>query len=337
MPKYRKGQKVRILSASIGWGNVKKGNIGVIESVDNKDAIINIPGTETAWKCMIHDLELVENSISKDNPAMIFICNIMESIQEKADSIDLEWEMPSKTKLLNSLKKIAPIDENIYSNIISKIDNISFDSLNQKIFITTKRCTIPYRVRSYEILVDIGKFNVTYDFILENVRIQQLCKDKKINQYDHPHVRNMVPCFGGYYKPIQKALKTYDICTLLSKTLDFLNSCYDRGWYHPVLSWLTQSDKNKYSDIICFGCNDTFEDCSCDSCGDCGESSCICNRCSFCALDEDSCECDMCPLSNEPLGYPFPDIHCLGCEYLNETENSYECMHRDAINLQRSK
>lgn len=338
MAKYRKGQRVKIISASIGWGSVVKGAVGIIKHIDNKDAMVCIPGVHDSWHCKIHDFELCDHIITQDSSAMKFICFLMRQkelyVELQKEKIDSDyWTNECQEKLerktIRELKSIKPVDAATFTNVMNQIEGIKFDEKNYVFSITTKNCVVPYRHQNVNLLVKVGNFEVTYDLKNNRVRIRQRNAEKYIGGHAHPHVSGERPCWGGYLIPIQKGLKNYDINFLIVTTLDFLNSCSNPGWYRPVMSWLTESEREGYGlQHLCPECGNTDEDCDCGHCSDCGNRDCTCNYCEHCERIGDDCECTICPDTSERLdNNNFPDNSCAKCLHLcrNIDHNQWEC------------
>lgn len=65
MPKFKVGDKVKVISETHGWGEVKVGDIGVIKRFDGYSYIVNFPNLSGwaggyCWFCREETLELAE-------------------------------------------------------------------------------------------------------------------------------------------------------------------------------------------------------------------------------------------------------------------------------------
>ncbi len=85
----------------------------------------------------------------------------------------------------------------------------------------------------------VGEFRVQFNFTAGNLRITNTTHPimQGDTRYDHPHVRNGVPCLGNIQKHVKGLLASWNLVYLVPLTLDFLRSynpsnphCNLRAW-----------------------------------------------------------------------------------------------------------
>lgn len=74
---------------------------------------------------------------------------------------------------------------------------------------------------------DLGKFECVYDIRYNGHCDYSFCIMRSINYPDrcvpHPHIEDMIPCFGSFFIPIKDALESGEIDEVVNLTQRFLN------------------------------------------------------------------------------------------------------------------
>jgi hypothetical protein len=341
--KFNKGDKVIINNASMGWGDcgVVAGDIGVIVDImrDADDSgvqrcVLNVVGKHDGWVCAMSDFVMGNERMLQSCQATQFINRMDLHFKDKLAQAKHRYEDEHRKlkEIENKITKRVDTDTDVFLKIKERVKDLRFDGT--RMMFTTDKCVIPYYVSGIQetINVDMGFYKVEVNFDSGCVIMNQQETSKHLGgHYDHPHITGGSPCWGNYYEPVKKMIRTMDICGMIAISLDFLNSCDRAGWYRSVLHWLPQEQRTKLGvDDLCHRCEDVYDNCECERCSNCEEmvDDCNCNICEYCEYNEDECECNRCPDSYDRLeDNSFPDTGCSQCSLLirNEDDDEWQC------------
>jgi hypothetical protein len=325
------GDKVGILSESNGWGDVRKGDFGIINSISGDNYNITVPGKTEDWLCRSKNIIKCAPRVVMTSPEYMFIKSIVDIFGEKKNQSSLRGSYMTESKIKRILSNIKPIDTDMFNTVKQTVESVSFENTNM--IVETKEFIIKHKERGVLLRINVGKFKYVIDFLSLHIAVHQRIPSKQILHYPHPHVSDSRPCFGSYYNPIMEAVRSCDIIQAITIMNNFLGSCAYPGWYHSVLSWATLEELQAQGLDIrerCSDCNELLEECNCSRCSICDSlmEDCSCIICSTHEVIFENCGCCYCPENNERLEEGvFPDSECSKCANLcrNLDRKVWEC------------
>lgn len=329
--KFSVGNKVKIINASFGLGDVAIGDYGIITMLDTiQQCAVLDTDKQKNWVCMLSDIclpkqEAEEAAVYSDdimNACNNFIGFKNSITQNLNDIINSKARYINETKLaLESRIYNANIDINKIKESIKIIEDRAMPTnakdiypamqnlLNNKYerFYTdanlicglTHEIYITYNFEDENIPknVKLGQYYVLINIEQNSIKVTPNSSDSCIGDHFHPHVNTEgIPCLGSYAEPIKRAFKNSNYIEVFMLMYDFLNSVYDKGWYLHLAYWATQ-------DEICDQCFYLEENCNCDNDED---------KCSTCGCHSADCKCYHC-LKHEENITLFPDRSCVSC------------------------
>ena len=356
-----------------GWGKFSKGMVGSIarKTQDNKYGLlysVDVP-VVGQFLCVRSDFEMKEEKVNMNSSMTKFYEYHKERIakqlkeqevkQEKYDGMkDKDMTSTDIIRLMEAKKKIKIFkralsclvipDTNIFKMVKSRLEHIRFDG--QVMTFTTGEISVPFTVTTPDskreiVQFPLGKYKVKCDFYSRSTYFAPACpnEDGSLNRNAdsrwHPHLSNVSgsdfanPCWGNYGAHVGRAYRTLDISGLISICIDFLNHCYEGGWYTSILNFSHPEARKKLEQVgyeMCNECNNNVDDCRCNWCDSCDHhrDECSCDICGECSEHYDHCECMKCPdnqglLENET----FPDQYCGVCPHFTRDldNNEWRC------------
>lgn len=87
--------------------------------------------------------------------------------------------------------------------------------------------------------IPVGEFCVQFNFAAGSLRINNTTHPimQGDTRYDHPHVRNGVPCLGNVQKHVKELLAAWNLAYLVPLTLDFLRSYNPSSPHCSLRAW----------------------------------------------------------------------------------------------------
>jgi hypothetical protein len=118
---------------------------------------------------------------------------------------------------------------------------------------TPHLCSLTFRAKQVELCTDtiqvqgvsVGQFTINCDFAARRVQMANQTNPVFVGsvRYDHPHVREGVPCLGNISEAVADLLARFDLPKLTSLTISFLESYYPSGRPHrPLSDWARGDD-----------------------------------------------------------------------------------------------
>lgn len=106
---FKIGDKVRVLSESHGWGDVKKGDIGVVREINSNSLSVDFP-SQSFWIGKPECFELVEENVHHEFEWELKIDSIKDyTIQPLDDYLKIEqsFDKPIKIKRVSNKRKLT--------------------------------------------------------------------------------------------------------------------------------------------------------------------------------------------------------------------------------------
>jgi len=333
------GTLVTVVDSSFGWGACKSGMVGHVVGLNNSVYMLDVP-TVGRWGCARKDFVIKDDRTLQSSSLTKFLSKKRDRLQANIDRFDrylaeesdeecIRIVKKDKRKAKRSLGCLTTPDTDVFNMVKKQVEYIRFT--DEHMTIKTKEIVIPYYIEDIDktIQVPMGKFRVSCNFKHSSTNFEPCESNVSADSRFHPHIdRGGSACWGTYGNSIANSYKSMDVCGLVSTILQFLNSCYARGWYEPIYSFMRPDLIAQYGDM-CTRCE--HMDCSCeDWCENCDRSTgeCSCDRCDNCGLLVLDCACMNCPENGEQLSdNTFPDGSCANCPMLRQNidSNRWQC------------
>jgi len=327
MDTIRVGQVVKIIQAKYGWNEfVLPNSLGIVTVVDKKQKVILIDmGYGKDFMADINDVvtgrgfgieAVTPEDIAIRNKANIVTANLIKTVKNCKDLYAIECDRVSvkiqelqgiirketedyckidALRRANFTKMLTPATQSNMTNHFMSLLRNCYDDIQVSglcVKATTKPIVIKFKpkgVDDHTGIFEVGRYHV---FLNNTLTIQILNEEpaKYIREgiYNHPHVRDSVPCWGTYSSEIATLRSDYRIPEMLQATHRFLSNCEPSGWYKPVLLW-----SSDWSDR-CHSCFRLASNCRCHI-----ETS---PECGACGNPLDNCDCLHCTVSGEIIG-----------------------------------